>query len=296
MVVAQPAAALTPSLRAPSFARAVIALRATDHRAAQAARVLRSAERRLARAEGRVARAEAARQAVLAQVRGAAPAAMADIAGALIAASRERAQAIDAHDRLADVQAGAQLELRTALRGRATVLAGLALPMRARVLRAEARSRRLAAARRGRVALPAVLVPVRIAADAARAPVAGAAAVVPAGVGAVAAAYALTQVGVGYAYGGMSPATGFDCSGLVEWAFAQAGVEIPRSSGEIWAAGRRIPRAQAQPGDVVSFGGQGHVGIYLGDGLYVHSKQSGDIVRVERIDAFGAVDGFVRLG
>ena len=115
------------------------------------------------------------------------------------------------------------------------------------------------------------------------------------GVGAVAASFALTQLGRPYHWSGHSPATGFDCSGLVSWAYGKAGVEIPHQSAAIFALGARIPMAQAVPGDVVSFGGEGHVGIYLGGGLYVHSPQTGDVVRVENVFAHGGIDGIVRI-
>lgn len=296
MVVVPSASAGRPSLPAPQLERAVIALRASDRQAVHALRVLRSAERRMARADRRVERARGVQEAILAQVRLAQPAAVAEIAGALLAATRDRAAAERAHDRLDDVRADAADHLRIARRSRAVVLAGLSLPNRGRALRAEARVRRADAVRRGGTARASILAATfaEVAAGpetADRVPRSSAS-----GIGAVAAAYALTQVGVSYSYAGASPQTGFDCSGLLYWAFARAGLAIPRSSGEIWAAGRRIPRAQAQPGDIVSFGGQGHVGLYLGDGLFVHSTQSGDVVRVHRVADHGAVDGFVRLG
>jgi len=115
------------------------------------------------------------------------------------------------------------------------------------------------------------------------------------GIGAVAASIALTQLGRPYQWAGSSPATGFDCSGLVSWAFGQAGLPLPHQSAAIFALGTRIPLAQALPGDVVSFGGEGHVGIYLGGGLYVHSPQSGDVVRIENVFAHGGLDGIVRI-
>ena len=115
------------------------------------------------------------------------------------------------------------------------------------------------------------------------------------GIGAVAASIALTQLGRPYQWAGSSPATGFDCSGLVSWAFGKAGFPLPHQSAAIFALGTRIPLAQAVPGDVVSFGGEGHVGIYLGGGLYVHSPQSGDVVRVENVFAHGGLDGIVRI-
>lgn len=296
MVVVPSASAGRPSLRAPQFERAVIALRASDRQAVRAVRALRSAERRMARADRRVERARGTQEAILAQVRLAQPAAVAEIAGALLAATRDRAAAERAHDRLDEARAAAAGQLRVARRGRAVVLSGLSLANRERVLRAETRARRADAARRGRRDRASVLEQPFAAVASGDRGISHGAHVAASGVGAIAAAYALTQVGVPYSYAGMSPQTGFDCSGLLYWAFAQAGLPIPRSSGEIWAAGRRIPRAQAQPGDVVSFGGQGHVGLYLGGGLFVHSKQSGDTVRVDRVADHGGVDGFVRLG
>lgn len=115
-------------------------------------------------------------------------------------------------------------------------------------------------------------------------------------VAALAASYALTQVGVPYRWAGRSPETGFDCSGLVYWAFRQAGVDVPHQSAEVYALGRRVPLDQLQPGDVLSFRGRGHVGFALGGGYYVHSTQSGDVVRISPISARGDVDGAVRIG
>ena len=116
------------------------------------------------------------------------------------------------------------------------------------------------------------------------------------GVGAVAAAFAMTQLGRAYHYSGYSPATGFDCSGLVSWAFSKAGHDLPHQSAAIWSLGDRIRLNAAMPGDIVSFGGQGHIGIYLGSGLYVHSPQSGDVVRVQRVRDHLNFDGVVRIG
>lgn len=115
------------------------------------------------------------------------------------------------------------------------------------------------------------------------------------GVGAVAAAFAMTQLGRAYHYSGSSPATGFDCSGLISWAFSKAGHDLPHQSAAIWSLGVRIPLTAAMPGDIVSFDGQGHVGIYLGRGLYVHSPQSGDVVRVQRVRDHLNLDGVIRI-
>lgn len=117
----------------------------------------------------------------------------------------------------------------------------------------------------------------------------------PSKIGALASAFALTQVGRPYRWAGMSPATGFDCSGLIAWSFGQAGLALPHQSAEIWALGTRIPLSRARPGDIMSFHGQGHVGIYLGGGNYVHSTQSGDFIRVSSVASRSDLDGVVRI-
>ncbi len=90
-----------------------------------------------------------------------------------------------------------------------------------------------------------------------------------------------------YRWGGSAPG-GFDCSGLVNWSFAHAGVELPRTSGALHASTTRIPEDQILPGDLVFFGSPvHHVGIYVGDGLMVHSPRSGDVVRYAPIHRNG---------
>jgi murein DD-endopeptidase len=95
-----------------------------------------------------------------------------------------------------------------------------------------------------------------------------------------AAAIALRAVGVPYRWGGSSPASGFDCSGLVYWAYGQLGVEVPHSSYALYDLGRRVARARLRPGDVLFFSGLGHVGLYLGRGRMVHAPQSGRLVEI----------------
>lgn len=112
---------------------------------------------------------------------------------------------------------------------------------------------------------------------------------------ALAASWALTQVGAPYRWAGRSPETGFDCSGLVYWSFQQVGVDVPHQSAEVYALGERVPLDALQPGDVLSFRGQGHVGFYLGAGRYVHSTETGDVVSISPVAARGDVDGAVRI-
>jgi len=99
-------------------------------------------------------------------------------------------------------------------------------------------------------------------------------------VGERAAALAVREVGVPYRWGGTSPATGFDCSGLVYWAYGRLGVDVPHSSYALYATGRRVAPSRMKPGDVLVFSGLGHVGIYIGRGRMVHAPHSGTRVQV----------------
>lgn len=93
-------------------------------------------------------------------------------------------------------------------------------------------------------------------------------------------------LGLPYAYGGTSPATGFDCSGLTQYAFAKAGVTIPRVSYEQAASGISVPRAQIRIGDLVAFHSPvSHVGIYVGNGRFIHSPKTGDVVKYTNLSA-----------
>ena len=104
-----------------------------------------------------------------------------------------------------------------------------------------------------------------------------------------AAAYALKMVGKPYRYGGASPSRGFDCSGLVQYSYRRAGVKVPRSTEAQLRASRPIRRTELRRGDLVFFDEKGgpdsHVGIYLGDGTFVHAPSSGKTVRRDRLDA-----------
>jgi cell wall-associated NlpC family hydrolase len=110
--------------------------------------------------------------------------------------------------------------------------------------------------------------------------------------GAIAAAK--SQLGRAYRYGGSSPATGFDCSGLMLWSWAQVGVSLPRTSGAQFAATQRVPVSQLQPGDLVFFGSPVyHVGMYVGGGQMIHSPHTGDVVKISSI---GYMSGVVNGG
>jgi cell wall-associated NlpC family hydrolase len=97
---------------------------------------------------------------------------------------------------------------------------------------------------------------------------------------------ALGFIGVKYRRGGSAPETGFDCSGLVRYVFHDAwGLDLPRRAEEISHIGEKIGKDQLQPGDLVFYStvrkAVSHVGIYLGDGQFVHAPSRGEQVRVE---------------
>jgi cell wall-associated NlpC family hydrolase len=112
------------------------------------------------------------------------------------------------------------------------------------------------------------------------------------------AAIAVRAVGVPYRWGGASPASGFDCSGLVYWAYSRLGVEVPHSSYALYDRGRYVTRSRMKPGDVLFFSGLGHVGIYIGRGRMVHAPHSGtnvQIVNLRRSSYGGRIVGVRRL-
>jgi cell wall-associated NlpC family hydrolase len=99
---------------------------------------------------------------------------------------------------------------------------------------------------------------------------------------------ALAAVGVSYRRGGDSPETGFDCSGLVVHVYKEAlGISLPHNTLAQSRLGRRIDASELRPGDLVFYNTRhrkySHVGLYLGDGRFVHAPRPGAAVRVERM-------------
>jgi cell wall-associated NlpC family hydrolase len=112
-----------------------------------------------------------------------------------------------------------------------------------------------------------------------------------AGGAARAVAAAESQIGVPYQWGGESPGSGFDCSGLTQWAWSQAGVGLPRTAQAQYDAIAHIPLSNLQPGDLVfwGWGGISHVGMYVGSGNVVHAPSTGETVRIQSIWGDGLV-------
>jgi len=120
-------------------------------------------------------------------------------------------------------------------------------------------------------------------------------------------AVAYTQLGMPYVWGGASPQTSFDCSGLVQWAYSQVGVRLPRTAQMQYDATERVAPSDLRVGDLVFFqiccqppDTVTHVGIYIGNGRMIHSPTPGQVVREESIttpywQAHWAGGGRVRL-
>ncbi len=103
-------------------------------------------------------------------------------------------------------------------------------------------------------------------------------------------ATASKYLGIPYVYGGSSPA-GFDCSGLVQYVFRELGVSLNRVAADQTAHGIPITRENLLPGDIVFFHNTNkytrinHVGIYVGDGNFIHAPQTGDVVKITTLDS-----------
>lgn len=90
-------------------------------------------------------------------------------------------------------------------------------------------------------------------------------------------------LGTKYVFGGASPKTGFDCSGLIQFTMAQLGIKIPRTAAEQAKAGKAVPLNALEPGDALSFsedGVIGHTGMYIGGGQFIQAPHTGDVVKI----------------
>jgi peptidoglycan DL-endopeptidase CwlO len=93
----------------------------------------------------------------------------------------------------------------------------------------------------------------------------------------------MQYLGVPYVWGGASP-SGFDCSGLVMYVYAQVGVSLPHNAAMQYnSVGVFVSRDQLQPGDLVFFDGLGHMGMYIGGGQFIHAPHTGDVVKISSL-------------
>lgn len=101
-------------------------------------------------------------------------------------------------------------------------------------------------------------------------------------------AAARSQLGVPYVWGGEKPGKGFDCSGLVQWAYARAGIRLPRVSQQQMTRGTRTSISKLKPGDLVGWGHPAHhIAIYLGGGRILEAPHTGANVRIMRLSQKG---------
>lgn len=107
---------------------------------------------------------------------------------------------------------------------------------------------------------------------------------------------ALKFLGVPYVWGGEDPKTGFDCSGLVRYVYLQHGIELPHYSGYQFKYGKPVSKEELQPGDLVFFGNPiHHVGIYIGNGYFIHAPKTGDFVKITPLSSRSDYAGARRI-
>jgi cell wall-associated NlpC family hydrolase len=117
----------------------------------------------------------------------------------------------------------------------------------------------------------------------------------PSTLGEAAVSEALKELGTPYVWGGAAPG-GFDCSGLVSWAYAQAGLGgLPHFTGALWASGAHISESELAPGDLVFYNGLNHVGMYIGGGNFVEAPHTGDVVKISSMSSRSGFVGAVRV-
>ena len=116
-------------------------------------------------------------------------------------------------------------------------------------------------------------------------------------VGAQAVRIAMQYLGVPYVWGGADPLTGFDCSGLVMYVYAQLGIQLTHYTGSQFYEGARVPPWALQPGDLVFFEpssrGPQHEGMYIGGGRFIQAPHTGDVVKISSLSQPGYAFGFV---
>lgn len=108
----------------------------------------------------------------------------------------------------------------------------------------------------------------------------------------------MRQIGAPYKYGGSSP-NGFDCSGLVHYAYAGTGKRVPRTTATMWKKLRPVANDDLRSGDVLFFridGKMSHVGMYVGSGQFVHAPSTGKVVAIASLRSDYYADALIRAG
>jgi cell wall-associated NlpC family hydrolase len=116
-------------------------------------------------------------------------------------------------------------------------------------------------------------------------------------IGSFAVSVAERYLGVPYVWGGANPSSGFDCSGFVKYVYAQLGIQLPHYAASQYATTTHIDPSQLEAGDLVFFephaDGPGHVGIYVGNGLFIEAPHTGDVVKLTQLLTEARQIGFV---
>jgi peptidoglycan DL-endopeptidase CwlO len=203
------------------------------------------------------------------------------------AVKQHRAELQDAHaaqQRVVAEKAAQKQRIESQLASRRQLLSSIKGQIAQMRAAEAAQQRRLAAAARARIASadPPPAAPVGVAASTPEGTT-----VAPPNVHGGVVGIAMRYLGVPYRWGGASP-SGFDCSGLVMYVFAQIGVSLPHSSYAMFGMGTPVSISQLQPGDLVFFSGASHMGIYIGGGQFIHAPHTGDVVKISSLSGYYA--------
>ena len=96
----------------------------------------------------------------------------------------------------------------------------------------------------------------------------------------------MSELGKSYVWGAAGP-DHFDCSGLTMFAYAAAGISLSHFTGAQWNEGRHVSQGELVPGDLVFFGTSlGHMGMYIGNGQFIHAPHTGDVVKISALSGY----------